>query len=307
MTVSATDCRTRLLQKARLIKSIRAFFYALDFIEVDTPLLSPSTNTDVQIQSITARVNGQRQYLQTSPEFAMKKLLSQGSGSIFQIAHAFRDEEQGRWHHPEFTLLEWYSVGFDYRQLMKQVQQLIASLACSTAQWQFWSYREVFQSVLRIDPLHAEDAQLTDVLLKHAPDTDCSAWSRQDKLDYLMSEVVSQNFSEFTFIYDYPAEQASLARLSTDDVPVAERFELFYGPIELANGFSELTDATEQKLRFEQDLALRKAQGKALYPIDEALIAALESGLPECAGVALGLERLMAVLDQQDGISAHIN
>lgn len=285
-----------------MLKQIRAFFDARDFLEVDTPLLSISTNTDVHIQSITATVNNQIQYLQTSPEFAMKRLLANASGSIYQICHAFRDEEQGRRHQPEFTLLEWYSLGFDYQKLMHQMQDLINDLSEAQNLFSKMTYHGSFQHYLQLDIENDSDDALRACVDKHINGIDSHQLQRADCLDLLISEVIAKQFEGFTFVYDFPATQASLAKLNAENPLVAERFELFYNDMELANGFSELTNANEQRARFEMDNQLRQASGLSTYPIDEDFLAALEQGMPDCAGVALGLDRLLMVLLKKKSI-----
>jgi elongation factor P--(R)-beta-lysine ligase len=285
-----------------MLKQIRAFFDARDFLEVNTPLLSISTNTDVHIQSITATVNRQTMYLQTSPEFAMKRLLVGGSGCIYQVAHAFRDEEKGRRHQPEFTLLEWYSLGFDYQQLMDQVQQLIDGFIDAPAQFEKITYHGAFKGYLQLDIDKDSDDTLRACVNTHINGVDSYLLSRADCLDLLISEVIAKQFKGFTFVYDFPSQQASLARLKPDNPKVAERFELFYQDMELANGFTELTDAREQRARFEADNQKRIESGLSPYPVDEDFLQALEQGMPNCAGVALGLDRLLMVLLQKDSI-----
>jgi elongation factor P--(R)-beta-lysine ligase len=285
-----------------MLKQIRAFFDACNFLEVDTPLLSSSTNTDVHIQSISACVNHQTQYLQTSPEFAMKRLLANGSGSIYQICHAFRDEEQGRRHQPEFSLLEWYSLGFDYHQLMDQMQLLIDQLSEGKNSFAKMTYHGSFQHYLDLDIENDSDDALRACVDKHIKGIDSHQLRRADCLDLLISEVIAKQFQGYTFIYDFPASQASLAKLNADNPLVAERFELFYNDMELANGFTELTNAKEQRERFEKDNQQRQVAGLSTYPIDEDFLAALEQGMPNCAGVALGLDRLLMVLLQKDSI-----
>jgi elongation factor P--(R)-beta-lysine ligase len=285
-----------------MLKQIRAFFDARDFLEVDTPLLSSSTNTDVHIQSISACVNNQTRYLQTSPEFAMKRLLANGSGSIYQVCHAFRDEEQGRRHQPEFTLLEWYSLGFNYQQLMDQVQQLILSFTDTPGRFQKITYHGAFKDYLHLDIDKDSDDSLRICVNKYISGIDSHLLSRADCLDLLISEVIAKQFTGFTFVYDFPSEQASLARLKPDNPEVAERFELFHQDMELANGFTELTDAREQRARFEADNQKRIDSGLSPYPVDEDFLQALEQGMPNCAGVALGLDRLLMVLLEKDSI-----
>lgn len=232
----------------------------------------------------------------------MKRLLSQGCGSIFQICHAFRNEELGHRHRPEFTLLEWYSVGFDYQQLMKQIEDLLESLLGYSVAVQRLSYRKAFEQCLNLNPHSAGLDLLRDQVKKSVPSIDPLSLTRDECLDLLMGMIVCQTFTGWTFVYDYPASQAALARLSVDDPRVAERFELFYRDMELANGFSELTNAREQRARFEQDNVLRRRAGLVEYPVDEPFLAALEAGMPDCAGVAVGIERLLMVLSNRSDI-----
>ena len=295
--------RERLVERARMVRTIRAFFDAIDYLEVDTPLLQACTNTDVHIQSVRAQLNGREQYLQTSPEFAMKRLLAAGSGSIFQITHAFRDEEEGRLHRGEFSLLEWYSVGMDYRGLMRQLQQLIQSLQPQPAAFCEIAYFECFERYLDLDLRQADDATLRSVTYSRINGLVAPELARDDCLDLLMSEVIAPQFNGYTLVYDYPASQASLARLSASDPTVAERFELFHDGMELANGFGELTDATEQRRRFADDNRRRAEIGLPQYPIDEDFLAALSAGMPSCSGVAVGLDRLHMVVHGRDSVA----
>jgi lysyl-tRNA synthetase class 2 len=292
----------RLNNRACIYKQIRAFFDALNYLEVDTPLLGISTNPDFHIQTIPAQVNHSMCYLQTSPEFSMKRLLAEGSDSIYQICHAFRDEERGRLHHAEFTLLEWYSVGFDYLALMDQLEALITLLMKQSLNIKRLSYFEVYLSMLNLN-LEIDDVdKVRGCVSIYVPGINVENLDYDDCLNLLMSQVISKRFEGFTFIYDYPATQASLAKIKADNPLVAERFELFYNDMELANGFSELTNAQEQRQRFERDNAQRVLNGLMVYPIDEDFLTALESGLPECAGVALGLDRLLMVINAKSNI-----
>ena len=292
----------QLQDRARMYQNIRAFFDGQGFLEVDTPLLGISSNSDSHIHSIKASVMGGTVYLQTSPEFAMKRLLAEGSGSIYQICHAFRDEEKGRLHNPEFSLLEWYSLGFNYRQLMDQVESLLGSLLQQPARIPRMAYFDCFQQVLGLDLVEAGADQCREAVIAHIPGVDTQALSRDDCLDLLMSQVVAKTLKGFNFIYDYPASQAALARIKPDNPCCAERFELFHDELELANGFSELTDPAEQRRRFEQDNLQRQRQGRETIPLDEAFLQALETGLPDCAGVAIGLDRLLMVLGKCNSI-----
>lgn len=282
--------------RAHLYHQIRAFFAELNYLEVDTPLLGRYTNPDVHIQSVRAIVNSTPCYLQTSPEFCMKRLLCEECGSIYQICHAFRDEESGSRHAAEFTLLEWYSLGFDYRALMQQLQQLLSHVMPGAPTFSRIRYFDCFRQQLDLDLVSASVEECQNCVTRHVPGIDACSLSRDDCLDLLISTVIARNFSGFTFVYDYPASQASLARINAENPLVAERFELFYDDLELANGFSELTDARQQRQRFEQDNEQRRQYGLAECTPDEALLRALDQGLPECAGVALGLDRLMMVM-----------
>ncbi|MCZ6798577.1 MAG: EF-P lysine aminoacylase EpmA [Gammaproteobacteria bacterium] len=291
-----------LRHRARIYRRIRAFFEAREFLEVDTPLLSGTTNTDAQIASMRAHNQGQELYLQTSPEFAMKRLLAAGSGSIYQICHAFREAEKGRRHQPEFTLLEWYRIGYDYHALMDQMENLIDLLSERTNSFQRRSYRNILIEHTDVDINSIQLPALRTRTRELVPGTDTSTLDFDQCLDLLISMVVSPGLQGYVFVYDYPVSQAALARVSAINPMVAERFELFYNDLELANGFSELIDAKQQRRRFELDNSQRQAKGLPQYPVDEQLLAALESGMPECAGVALGLDRLLMVLQGLDCI-----
>lgn len=289
-------------QRARVYRQIRVFFDARECLEVDTSLLSPSTNTDANIESIKASNLGQTLYLQTSPEFAMKRLLAAGSGSIYQICHAFREGEKGRRHNPEFTLLEWYRIGFDYQQLMDEMECLIDHISGESNQYQRISYRQLVLDHIEVD---IDTIDLLDLRLKVdqlVPGTRSAELDVDQCLDLLISLVIAPEMKGYVFIYDYPVSQAALARVKPSNPNIAERFELFYNGLELANGFSELCDSSQQRQRFEADNNRRLTAGLEPYPVDELLLSALNSGLPECAGVAIGLDRLLMVLLGRDSI-----
>ena len=290
-----------LVIRARLLQRIRAFFQAREVLEVETPLLSRAAVTDPHIESFLVQDPRGRtpRYLHTSPEFAMKRLLAAGSGSIYQVCKVFRQGEAGRQHNPEFSMLEWYRLGFDHQQLMDEVDSLIRELLDgyrALMDTQRLSYREAFQHYAGIDPLSASITELQAKVKQHGieviglDDTHKDPW-----LDLLMTHVVEPALPQDcpVFIYDYPASQAALACIRQESPPVAERFELYLGGMELANGFHELTDAAEQRQRFTVDLASREASRLSCVPMDERFLAALESGLPACAGVALGIDRLV--------------
>lgn len=291
--------------RAELLARTRAFFAARDVLEVETPMLSAAATTDPHLASFATEYSGpgachgQTCYLHTSPEFPMKRLLAAGSGCIYQIARVFRDGEAGRRHNPEFTLLEWYRAGFDHHQLMNEVAELASVLLADRvplAKPEWRSYRELFAR-LGLDPHRVTVAELTACAERcrvpvppGMPLEDTDPW-----LDLLLTHCIEPHLGQgrLCFVYDYPASQAALARLRPGDPPVGERFELYLNGIELANGFHELGDAVEQRRRFAAENAARRAQGLPVMPIDENLLAALETGLPDCAGVALGFDRLV--------------
>lgn len=290
--------------RARIASEIRAFFASRDVLEVETPFLSAATVPDLHLASLSCRYGeGGALYLQTSPEYAMKRLLAAGSGPIFQISKAFRDGEAGSRHNPEFTLLEWYRPGFDHHRLMDEVEELLHRIL-SPAQLDGRSarrltYREAFLESLGLDPhsasLPALAAKAETADLDPPPDL-----GRDDLLNLLISCAVEPALARanprgITFVHDFPASQAALARTTQDPDgnEVAERFEAYVGGMELANGFHELTDPAEQRRRFEADRAERRRRGMPVPPLDENLLAALEAGMPESAGVALGVDRLV--------------
>ncbi|MES9957647.1 MAG: EF-P lysine aminoacylase EpmA [Sedimenticola sp.] len=289
--------------RASLLEQVRSFFLQAGVLEVETPACSVHGTTDPAIDSITGRYTGpgaprgRTLYLHTSPEFPMKRLLAAGSGPIYQICKVFRDGESGRLHNPEFTLLEWYRPGFDHHRLIDEVERLVLSLFDEPLGVKRMSYGEVFQKYLSIEPHQATSETLRQAALQQqVPGADSLELPDRDAwLDLLMSHCIEPQLGQggLCFIYDYPASQASLSRIRNDDPPVAERFELYMDGLELANGFNELLDATEQRKRFEQDLEKRADNGKPPVPMDEHLLAALEQGLPFCAGVALGIDRLL--------------
>ena len=289
-------------ERARVYRQIRAFFNTRGCLEVDTPLLMPATNTDLHIDSIEVSSGGRRRYLQTSPEFAMKRLLAAGSGSIFQIGHAFRDGERGRRHNPEFSLLEWYRVGYDYHQLMDEVELLITSLSLRQCHFTRIRYKELFQQALDLDIDRATLTELHAVVADRVAGAEPASLDADQCLDLLLGAVIAPGMRGYQFVYDYPLSQAALARVSAEDSSVAERFELFHDGLELANGFSELTDPSQQRARFESDNRKREQKGRQRLDLDERLLAALEHGLDDCAGVALGLDRLLMVLLELDSI-----
>ncbi len=282
-----------LRQRANWLARIRAFFAKRDVLEVETPVLAAAGVTDIHIDSLREASTGR--WLQTSPEYAMKRLLAVGLGDCYQITRAFRAGEQGSWHNPEFTLLEWYRLGFNADALMAEVADLVA-MVLGPAPIRTLTYAEVFTAAGLPDPITASDADIRQAA-KRLPQVQPLplGLDRNGLLDWLLSQVVVPSLPERCFITHFPASQAVLARLSPDDPRTAERFELFCDGIEIANGFHELTDAKELRNRFTRDQSARAQSGERVPEIDERLLAALESGLPDCAGVALGVDRVIAL------------
>ena len=293
--------------RARLLERTRAFFFTRGVLEVETPVLSGAATTDPALASFATRYTGPRfpqgqtLYLHTSPEFPMKRLLAAGSGSIYQICKVFRDGEAGRRHNPEFTLLEWYRVGFDHHRLMDEAGELVMELLVPSLSLQppeRLTYRVAFQRHAGLDPFAASPEAFGQAARTHGINVSPEMVSENNPdpwRDLLLTHVVEPKLGQgrLTFIYDYPASQAALARIHPGNPPVAARFELYLNGIELANGFHELADADEQRTRFERQLHAREAAGLPAVPLDERLLAALAHGLPDCAGVALGFDRLV--------------
>jgi lysyl-tRNA synthetase class 2 len=291
--------------RARLNAAIRGFFARRDVLEVETPVLSQAGNTEPNIASFSlefsGRTNGapRTRWLRTSPEYALKRLLAAGIGDCYELGRVFRDGEAGARHNPEFTMLEWYRVGWDHERLIDEVAELInAALALVDrhATLERIAWRDLYRERLAIDPVTANDGELQRALGDVRVDP--QGLTRDDWLDLLLTHRLQPGFADDTMlaVFDYPASQAALARLRPGDPPLAERFELYLGPLELANGYHELIDPAEQRARFERDVSMREARGGVAPPIDERLLSAMRSGLPPCAGVALGIDRLLMAM-----------
>jgi elongation factor P--(R)-beta-lysine ligase len=299
-----TASREMLQLRAGLLARARSFFAARGVLEVDTPLVVNAPVTDVHIHSARVTlgaapreaVTAPPYFLHTSPEYAMKRLLAAGMGDIYQICHVVRSLERGRLHNAEFTLIEWYRAGHSLAALMDEVEALVRELlrpAGARRASERVSYREAFRRALALDPFTASLAQLA----QHARRAgfEGAAADRDELLELLMGAVIGPRLGRdgLTFVHGYPASQAALARLDPDDARAAQRFELYCDGIELANGFHELASAAEQRRRFEQDLRERRRLELPEASIDERLLAALEAGLPDCSGVALGFDRTL--------------
>jgi len=297
-------------RRAQMLQAVRDFFGQREILEVDTPVLSRRTVTEPNIESITAAtVVRPELYLQTSPEFFMKRLLAAGYPDIYQVCKVFRDRERGRNHLAEFTMIEWYRLDFSLQEIMQETVDLVSRVLAPgrlSADASFISYADAFQNALSLDPYTADIDSLAglaraDGNLRTVLGEDRDAW-----LDLLLASKVVNEFAadRLTVLHHYPASQAALARICPDDSNLADRFELFCGNLELANGYVELTDADEQLARCERDRQSRRAQGLPVPGIDENLIAALRAGMPPCAGVAVGLDRMFMINEGVNDIGA---
>ena len=295
-----------LKKRAELLAYLRAFFTKKEVLEIDTPILANAPVTDLHIKSLITNINlGNEKktlYLQTSPEFAMKRLLAAYSKPIYQIGKVFRDDPVSNKHNPEFTMLEWYRPGFTLDSLMGEVEELLCPLLLCKNIPKF-SYRSLFEKYFGVNP-HTISS---DELLKLANsliDFSGPNFSSTDYLQLLMCEVIEPDLPEACFVFDYPKEQASLSVIQINDEGdvVAKRFEVYSRGIELANGYFELIDANEQRKRFEADNDVRKKLGLEIHPLDEKFLAAMKSGIPACSGVALGVDRLFMAVQELDNI-----
>jgi elongation factor P--(R)-beta-lysine ligase len=288
-----------LRRRAAALRTTREFFAARKVLEVETPALVNAPVSDVNLGSVRVEVPGRDAplFLHTSPEYTMKRLLAAGSGDIYQVCHVFRGFERGRQHNPEFTMLEWYRLGFSLEDLMREVADLVRELLGSPQlPVEFLSYRSALQRHAGFDPLDADIAQLQKAALELGLAADhARAAGRDELLDLIVGSRVGPVLGKdaLTFIHRYPASQAALARLDADDPRVALRFELYHRGVELANGYHELSSGAEQRLRFAADQQARKSRGLPTFALDAHLLSALDAGLPDCAGVALGFDRVL--------------
>jgi lysyl-tRNA synthetase class 2 len=297
-----------LRDRAEVLAAIRHFFSERQVLEVDTPALSSAATPDASIESIAVTAGPQQGplFLQTSPEFFMKRLLCAGSGSIYQMCHVFRNDEQGRNHNPEFTMLEWYRTGFEMFDLIDEVEALMSLLipAIDTPATRI-SYHDLFRQTTGLDPASASRAdiralagELGIVIPANHPD---------DGLVEMIFNIATASWMKqhpAVIVHHFPASQASLAVLSPEDPNLALRFEYYVDGLELANGFQELADPHEQKLRFEVENARRRERGVQTMPIDGHFLAALAHGLPACSGVAVGVDRILMIRNRQPDIAS---
>jgi lysyl-tRNA synthetase class 2 len=298
--------RAAIEERARVLAAIRAFFADRGVLEVETPVLSRAGNSDPNISSFCVE-SPRRRYLRSSPEYAMKRLLASGLSDIYEMGRVFRAGERGAQHNPEFTMLEWYRCGMGYLDLADEVLALVRH--CGAGAFDDWAeqgvtYRDLFRDGLGLDPFQCSEEDLARCAaergIRSGP-LEHGQW-----LDLLLAEVLQPALPGecFTILFDFPPEQAALSRIRPGDPPLAERFEVFIGQVELANGYQELTDPVEQLQRFERETLAARRRGEEIAAIDLGLIEALRHGLPDCSGVALGVDRLLMALLKLERIDA---
>lgn len=302
-----------LKKRSQALKTLRAFFYARSVMEVDTPILSSAATPDLHLRSLSTQVQvpGEADprtfYLHTSPEYPMKRLLCAGSGDIFYLGKVFRDGDVSRRHQVEFTLLEWYRLGFDLRAMMDETVKVVQSLL-GDRPVEMISYEEAFESYAGLEAIHDTDAKSCQACLAEHGVPEIVGVDAGDKPlweQLVLTEVIEPQLGrgKVTCLYHYPSREAALAQLHPQDERLALRFEVFVDGMELANGYQELADADEYRRRFEADLSQRSENGLPNVPMDEALLSALAvDGLPACSGVALGVDRLLMLAFQADDI-----
>lgn len=310
--MSATKASIKSLRlRARLYALIRGFFAQRDVLEVETPMLSAGGTTEPNIDSFSTTFSGhadagaRERWLRTSAEFPMKRLLAAGVGDCYELGRVFRDGEAGAQHNPEFSMLEWYRVDWDHRRLADEVVSLVAdalALVGKCPRVVTTTYRDWFVEYVKVDPFTAAQQQLIVALGDVA--VNATDLNRDDWLDLLVTHRIQPMLSrdQITVVFDWPSSQCALSKIRPGNPPLSERFELYVGRYELANGYHELTDADEQRKRFENDNRRRRTRGLREVPLDENLLAAMSAGLPQCAGVALGIERLLMVMLDADFI-----
>jgi len=298
-----------------MLKRAREFFEQKNVLEVDTPILSRFAVSDPQIESIEVGMaldHDTAWYLQTSPEYCMKRLLCAGYPDIYEICKVFRDAENGRHHQPEFTMVEWYRLNFTLKEIMQETVDFITCVIDQDRMTKppvFLSYAQAFSEFAGVDCSTTDAETLAELLDADDALRASVGDARAEWLNLVLAEKVSSRFpsDQLTVLHHYPASQAALARLCPDDASVADRFEVFAGPLELANGYVELLDVKEQIERFEADQTSRELSGRPRRPIDDEFVAALESGLPPCAGAAVGFDRVQMLNEGSDDIRRILN
>ena len=300
--MASTSLASKLRVRAEMLARVRHFFAERKVLEVDTPLLSHAAPIATHIEIMTIGFqNGKKGYLHSSPEYAMKRLIAQGSGDIYQLSHVFREGEIGQRHNPEFTMIEWYRVGMLYDDLIQETLDLIRLFILETSATTY-TYAEAFEKFGGLDYRTASATDLQKIAAEHNLSHD-PTWDKETFLHFLMGFLIEPQFKGLCVLKEYPASQAALAQtLTKNGDPIAERFEVYYNGMELANGFHELTDPIEQRRRFVEDNHERTRRGKPLLPIDENFLTALESGLPDCCGVAVGFDRLLMLQQHKTSI-----
>ncbi len=293
--------RQILQDRAAMLAKARSFFASKSILEVDTPILSHSAPIDEHIDVMTVSINNQEQgYLHTSPEYAMKRLLSMGMPDIYQLGHVFRAGEYSKRHNPEFTMAEWYRIGMSFSSFIEETLEFI-HLFLGELPSSSLSYKDAFSRYTGIDPFDASEQELLAYLISQGTDLASSDCDKDALLSLILGTYIEPHLGdqELTVLTDYPSSQAALARTyDKEEITVAARFEVYYQGVELANGYHELTNAQEQRARLKEANEKRALQGKPTLPLDEHFLLALESGLPDCCGVAVGFDRLMQLKHQ---------
>ncbi len=301
--------------RAKMYRDIREFFYQRQILEVETPALSQAGNTDPFIQSFQISSNNSLLYLHTSPEYPMKRLLAAGSGDIYQVCKVWREEESGRNHNPEFTLLEWYRVGFSVQQLMQEVSELLhflldALLPSIKPNDKRVSYEQLFLEKFGLNPHIASQDALQKCINTAIPNLETSDLDQQAMLDALLTHCIEPEFDNncLTFVYDYPASQSALAKIDEQNkTPVAMRFEVYFGQNELGNGYQEETSYQRNRDILQSEKLQRKQMGLTPVTQDKYFLDATKLGIPESAGVAIGLDRVLMLMADVDSIEKVIN
>ena len=301
------------IERAKMLRTIREFFYQQKVLEVETPAISQAANTDPFIDSFEVIANSQNRYLHTSPEYAMKRLLAAGSGDIYQICKVWRNEPSSTHHNAEFSMLEYYRVGFSLEQLMHEVDELFKQLLPDLKSGsKYQTYESLFLDNLGFNPHTIASAALQESIAEHVPSFQ-GELDRQASLDLLLTHCIEPSLAtdRITFVYDYPASQSALAKTElldgNDNIRIAKRFEVYVGSLELGNGYQELTDAPANEAVLETELKVRENMGIAAVKKDQRFLAAMKSGMPECAGVAIGLDRLLMLATGATNLTEVLN